>query len=110
MRTVNINHCAKCLQTLYGYGEIAYAAYETICEFYVCKRYALPVDPDDCAPGTMTLVKFLEMKGYVSALEITKSALAVKPNHHHFRHGKGHFFCKTPAAHWPKFVEVNDGE
>lgn len=86
-----------------SYGEIAVTAYETIAEYYAARLHALPVDTEDCAPGTNTIVKFLELKGYVSTTELTRSAYLVKPTNHCYAQGKGHLYCKCPEQHCPTF-------
>jgi hypothetical protein len=79
----------------------------TICEHYVDRGYALPVDKNDCARGTTEIVKFLELKGYVSSMEITREDFAVKPSYYNYSKNAGHFFCKKPKEHWPNFMESN---
>jgi hypothetical protein len=77
----------------------------TICEYYVGVGEAIPIGTYSSARGTLEIIKFLELKGYVMTTEIDKSVYQVKPTNHHFAGSRGHFFCRNPGQHCPKFLE-----
>lgn len=105
MHKSSVNYCMRCIHPLESYGEIALATFMTICEHYAMKKHALPVDEDDCARGTFEILKFLEIKNYITTTEITKRACMVKPNFHSYSHKNGHLYCRDPVKHCPEFHE-----
>lgn len=107
-KVCKVNYCCKCIDPLLYFGEILMAAYETICEFYAGFEVSMIVLEKKAAPGTMTLIRFLELKDFVVTTEITDDGYLVKPTNHSYNHKWGHLYCRDPATHCPNFVEGND--
>lgn len=106
-KNISVCYCRKCIDPLLNYGEILMSCYETICEFYSGNEFALPIEETKCGPGTMTMVRFLELKGFVTTTELTDDICIVKPNFHSYSK-KGHLYCCDPAIHCPEFVKSVD--
>lgn len=108
--THNISYCHVCVEPLFEYGEIAAYVYMGICEHYICKGYALPIDKEECARGTTEITKFLELKNYLTTTEICRNVIAARPNYHNYSNKFGHLYCCDPEIHVPKYFEGNDKE
>ena len=100
-------YCHACIEPLFNYGEIAAYVYMGVCEHYVGRGYAVPIDKDECARGTTEIVKFLELKDYLTTTEICRNVIAARPNYHNFSNKHGHLYCSDPEIHCPKWFEGN---
>lgn len=92
---IRVQYCAKCINELEGYGELAIAVYERICEHIVQFQecYLIETDPHFKDFCMVEIVKFLEYKGYVLTTEACKTSLLVKPLGHQILAENSHRFC-----------------
>ncbi len=89
-----ISYCAKCLDQLENYGEMAAESYKEICMHYSLGN-AVHCLGKKMGHGEV-IVRFLEIKGYVVTREADKRDLWVKPTGYQrkFRgYAYDHSFC-----------------
>lgn len=73
-----ISYCDRCMKNLEIYGEMAAEVYKEICMHYSIGN-AIHCDGKTHGKGE-TIIRFLEVKGYLVTTEIGKKDLYAKPN------------------------------
>ena len=85
MNKIKIYHCNRCHANLEKFGEGVLSLYEEFCELYVNIGSPLCLDSRDVktAKSLNTVLKFLELKGYISTTdshELQPYVLKIIPN------------------------------
>jgi len=77
----SLTYCEKCMRELHEYGGIAVLTFEKIAEEYINEGpFDLSDDPSEKPYSCLTVIKFLEQKGYIVSTESSENSIQIKPS------------------------------
>lgn len=77
---IELSYCETCEKELRDYGGIACEFFKLISEsFYLQGSIAFSTHIHDGLWGSLELIKFLEIKGYVVSTESSQSTIQIRP-------------------------------
>jgi len=75
-----LSYCDDCMDKLQLFGGIAYEVFENICHNYAFRvPFILSTDIHDTDHGYLSIITFLESKGYVLTTESSENSVAIIP-------------------------------
>jgi|SRR5215831_14470699 hypothetical protein len=78
---LEVLYCCECQDNLNKYGEYASEVFIAICNYYLVHKQPISIRTSIHCPnhGILEVVRFLELKHYVTSIEREKDSVLVKP-------------------------------